>query len=73
MRSLYFLLFCLVAFSAGLYGQEVREELTPDDIIELAPTVINFSNGVKQPVQRIGNISVAELSTQTQQDHLVQK
>ncbi len=32
---MYFLLFFLVAFSVGLYGQEAPEELTPDDIIEM--------------------------------------
>lgn len=32
---IHFLLFCLAAFSVGLYGQEAPEELTTDDIIEM--------------------------------------
>lgn len=42
MRSVYFLLFCLVAFSVGLYGQEVpKEELTVEDIIAMVQAGIS--------------------------------
>ena len=41
MRSVYFLLFGLVAFSVSVSGQEAPEQLTTEDIIEMVQAGIS--------------------------------